>query len=310
MAGATREVIDPIEAAKAGIGSSRRLIAATLDDLSQHHSWLETYHRDERLRAERLRRQRFLERLALMRQRAAEKTSRTARTGYQAGRLAAKRSKRHTLAFLRWAAPRARRASRHAAATASEAWSWTRRRTPEFAQRGAEAAARGFNYSVRASEEAGNAFRRRMAAAYAEAAADLTRRAAPMRRRGDSAWARARLRARRGRALVEQHLVTPISESPSLARAQKNLHRWTIRGRRIGTHAAMEARQQMFRLESDLSAWLVRIVPELRRHLEAHMPDAVTATRPASGRALILRPTTALTCITPSGNRLPVLYRA
>ena len=58
MAGATREITDPVEAAKHGIGSSKRLIAATLDDLSAHHSWLETYHRDERLRAERLRRRR------------------------------------------------------------------------------------------------------------------------------------------------------------------------------------------------------------------------------------------------------------
>ncbi|ODS00322.1 hypothetical protein AUC68_00645 [Methyloceanibacter methanicus] len=282
MAGATREVIDPIEAAKHGIGSSRRLIAATLDDLSQHHSWLETYHRDERLRAERLRRQRFLERLALIRQRAAERTNRAARTAYQAGRVAAKLSKRHTLAFLRWAAPRARTASRHAATTASEAWSWTRRRTPEFTHRGAEAAARGFNWSVRASDDAGYVFRRRMAAVYAEAAAELARRTAPMRRRGVSAWARARLRARRGRALAEQHLVAPIAGSPSLARAQKSLHRWTIRGQRGGAHAAIEARQQMFRLESDLSAWIVRIVPELRRRWR---PTCRTRSWPQGRRA-------------------------
>ena len=66
MAGAMREIVDPVEVAKEGIGSSRRLIATTLDDLSKHHSWLESYHRDERLRAERLLTNARLQRLSAL----------------------------------------------------------------------------------------------------------------------------------------------------------------------------------------------------------------------------------------------------
>lgn len=70
MTGASN-VLDPVEAAKDDISRSKRLIASTLDDLTQHHSWLESYHRDERRRAQRLRREDALRRLELRRQRAA-----------------------------------------------------------------------------------------------------------------------------------------------------------------------------------------------------------------------------------------------
>jgi predicted deacetylase len=82
MAGATSEAFDPVEIAKQDIGSSRRLIAASLDDLSAHHSWLETYHRDERLRAERLRRREILQRLELAYRRTRNKAQLAARTSY------------------------------------------------------------------------------------------------------------------------------------------------------------------------------------------------------------------------------------
>jgi hypothetical protein len=64
MTGAS-DVLDPVEAAKDDISRSKRLIASTLDDLTQHHSWLESYHRDERRRAQRLRREDALRRLEL-----------------------------------------------------------------------------------------------------------------------------------------------------------------------------------------------------------------------------------------------------
>lgn len=313
MAGAMREIVDPVEVAKEGIGSSRRLIATTLDDLSKHHSWLESYHRDERLRAERLRRQRLLERLALVRQRAVKKTRRGARAAYTAGRVLTRLSKRRALAFMLWATPRARTASRHAAETASEAWSWVRRRTPEFTQRATDAATLGFQWSVQASEEAGYVFRWHVSAAYAEGMAELVRRAAPMRRRAASGLTRMQLCARRGRALAQQQLAETIAGSQSIARLRQTLHRGTIQGRLISAHAAAQVRHQAILLEFDLSAWIIRIVPELRRHLQEYMPGTAVPARPATGPAgcdLILRPTTALACIAPIGNRLPVPYHA
>jgi hypothetical protein len=313
MAGAMREIVDPVEVAKEGIGSSRRLIATTLDDLSKHHSWLETYHRDERLRAERLRRQRLLERLALVRQRAVKKTRRGARAAYTAGRVLTRLSKRRALAFMLWATPRARTASRHAAETASGAWSWVRRRTPEFTQRATDAATLGFQWSVQASEEAGYVFRWHVSAAYAEGMAELVRRAAPMRRRAASGLTRMQLCARRGRALAQQQLAETIAGSQSIARLRQTLHRGTIQGRLISAHAAAQVRHQAILLEFDLSAWIIRIVPELRRHLQEYMPGTAVPARPATGPAgcdLILRPTTALACIAPIGNRLPVPYHA
>lgn len=313
MAGAMREIVDPVEVAKEGIGSSRRLIATTLDDLSKHHSWLESYHRDERLRAERLRRQRLLERLALVRQRAVKKTRRGARAAYTAGRVLTRLSKRRALAFMLWATPRARTASRHAAETASGAWSWVRRRTPEFTQRATDAATHGFQWSVQASEEAGYVFRWHVSAAYAEGMAELVRRAAPMRRRAASGLTRMQLCARRGRALAQQQLAETIAGSQSIARLRQTLHRGTIQGRLISAHAAAQVRHQAILLEFDLSAWIIRIVPELRRHLQEYMPGTAVPARPATGPAgcdLILRPTTALACIAPIGNRLPVPYHA
>ena len=313
MAGAMREIVDPVEVAKEGIGSSRRLIATTLDDLSKHHSWLESYHRDERLRAERLRRQRLLERLALVRQRAVKKTRRGARAAYTAGRVLTRLSKRRALAFMLWATPRARTASRHAAETASGAWSWVRRRTPEFTQRATDAATHGFQWSVQASEEAGYVFRWHVSAAYAEGMAELVRRAAPMRRRAASGLTRMQLCARRGRALAQQQLAETIAGSQSIARLRQTLHRGTIQGRLISAHAAAQVRHQAILLEFDLSAWIIRIVPELRRHLQEYMPGTAVPARPATGPAgcaLILRPTTALACIAPIRNRLPVPYHA
>ena len=313
MAGAMREIVAPVEVAKEGIGSSRRLIATTLDDLSKHHSWLESYHRDERLRAERLRRQRLLERLALVRQRAVKKTRRGARAAYTAGRVLTRLSKRRALAFMLWATPRARTASRHAAETASGAWSWVRRRTPEFTQRATDAATLGFQWSVQASEEAGYVFRWHVSAAYAEGMAELVRRAAPMRRRAASGLTRMQLCARRGRALAQQQLAETIAGSQSIARLRQTLHRGTIQGRLISAHAAAQVRHQAILLEFDLSAWIIRIVPELRRHLQEYMPGTAVPARPATGPAgcdLILRPTTALACIAPIGNRLPVPYHA
>lgn len=313
MAGAKREITDPVEAAKHGIGSSRRLIAATLDDLSAHHSWLETYHRDERLRAERLRRRELRERLERSYKRITVRTKRAARLFYVEGRRVARLSKRHALVFARWASPRLHTLAQHMAETLSSAWRSARQHTPVFTHAALSAARDGFDWSVQASEEAGHIFRRRLSAGAGEASAELWRRATPVLRRAASEWVRTRLRARRARAAAERHVADAISTSQTLAQARRRLYRTTIRGLQVAAPAARRAQASALRIEDDLSARIIRIAPELRRLLQAHMPAAATPAKAVAsqpGRALILRPCTALACLSPAGNRLPVRYRA
>jgi len=125
MTGAS-DVLDPVEAAKADISRSKRLIASTLDDLTQHHSWLESYHRDERRRAQRLRREDALRRLELRRQRAAWLSRRFALATYAFARATAVVLMRNGRAFLTWAAPRAHALSRLMMRwiSAGASWAW------------------------------------------------------------------------------------------------------------------------------------------------------------------------------------------
>ncbi|WP_159079971.1 hypothetical protein [Methyloceanibacter sp. wino2] len=349
MAGAKREITDPVEAAKHGIGSSKRLIEATLDDLSAHHSWLETYHREERIRAERLRRRELRERLERGVRHAMTRTKRAARLSYVGGRRVARFSKRHALIFARWAGPRLRTLARHATDATSQTWAWTRRRAPEFAHVGTEAVVHGFHWSVRTSDEAGRDIRRLVSAASAEVAAallrdtrpirrrglcgsvrawlrrrrvqahldkllaELARHTAPLHRQGASGWARTRLRARRIRAEAERRLTDAITTSQTLAQARKRLYRWTIRGLRISKPAAQRAHGAALRIEADLSNRVIRIAPEFRRLVQAHMPaTTVPAEAPVSkgSRALIRRPNTALACVAPTEHKLPAPYHA
>lgn len=313
MAGAEREITDPVEAANHGIGSSKRLIAATLDDLSAHHSWLETYHRDERLRAERLRRRELRDRLERGVRHAMTRTKRAARITYVEGRRAARFSQRHALAFAQWASPRLQTLTRHTAVATAAAWSWSRQHTPLFTRRACAAARNGFEWSVQASEDTGQIFRQRVATLADEASTELWRRSAPLRRRGELEWLRTRLHMRRVRAEAAKRLTDGVATSQTLAQARKRIYRWTIRGLRISKPAAQRAHGAALRIEADLSDRIIRITPEFRRLLRAHMPAAnVPAEAPASEgcRALIVRPNTALACVAPAEHKLPAPYHA
>jgi len=313
MAGARREITDPVEAAKQGIGSSKRLIAATLDDLSAHHSWLETYHRDERLRAERLRRRELRERLERGCERTAGRAKRAAKTSYVEGRRVARFSRRHALIFAHWASPRLHILARRAAEGSSTAWAWGRMQIPVFAHQAYAAARDGFAWTVQASEETGHIFRRRLSETTEAAAAELWLRTAPVRHRGRIEWVGARLRARRARAEAEKRLTAAIATSRMLAQTRKRLYRWTVRRLRIGLPLVRRAHATAHRVEDELSALVLRIGPAFRALLQSHMPEATTPAKQAAARpsrALILRPTTALTCIGPAEHKLPVPYRA
>ena len=260
MSGAS-DVLDPVEAAKSDISRSKHLIASTLDDLSEHHSWLESYHRAERQRAERLRRQEALRRLELRRQRAAWTLRRYAVATYAAVRTATAFAMHHGRAFVIWAAPRARLLAWQAQGVSLAAASWSSRNGQLLvreghaaARKGYEAASRGFAWSVRTSDEAGIVFRRAALARAAILSTRLAEVSAPARRRVTIAFARTRHRAEVRARLLEVQL----------------------------TIGAVRAAQHAQRL--------------LERYTQGH-----------GGRALIVRPNTALAPIEPMRARLPTI---
>jgi hypothetical protein len=311
MAGATTEAVDPVEIAKQDIGSSRRLIAASLDDLSAHHSWLETYHRDERLRAERLRRREILQRLELAYRRTRNKAQLAARTSYVTSRRAFRSAKRLTLAMVAWAAPRLRTHTQYAAISTVDAWRWSQDHIPRFAHSATRTARECFCWSVRASEEAGYVFRRHASAATADVTAELRRRTAPIRDRGVSEWSRVRTQTRSACASLEPRLLEPVTGFKELAGIRRSLRRSYIRGLTIFAPLARQTRATAAQIETRLTMLIIRTAPAFRQLLLAHMPRDRTPADSASGSksgALILRPTTALTCIAPARSQLPVLY--
>jgi len=195
------DFLDPVEAAQDEISRSKRVIASALDDLSHHHSWLEGYHREERRRAQRLRRQEALQALKLRRQRAAWRVRRFALTSFVAMRNAALFLAQNGAAFLAWAAPRAQALAILMARELSTAATWSWRTARQLAQKGYEGAAIGFLWSVRTSDVLGIAFRKRLSAESARLYAETATRTQPILqpavKRATASWTRTRFRAKR-----------------------------------------------------------------------------------------------------------------
>ena len=200
MSGAS-DFLDPVEAVQDDISRSKRVIASALDDLSHHHSWLENYHRDERRRAQRLKRQETLQALELKRQRAAWRIRRFVVTSLVAMRATAAFLARNSAAFLDWAAPRAQALTLFALRETSAALSWSWRTGRDLAQKGYEATAAGFAWTVRTSDALGVAFRKRLSAEsarlYAEAAIRARPILQPALKRASASWTRTRFRSKR-----------------------------------------------------------------------------------------------------------------
>jgi hypothetical protein len=191
------DIRDPVGAAKDDIDRSKHLIASTLDDLTRHHSWLESYHRDERRRAERLRRQEALERLELRRQRAAWLLRRFTLTALAATRRAAifsmrglRAARKFTLDAAAWTAPRAHELSIKGAHWLSAGLVWTERTALTLARMGFAGASTGFAWSVRTSDAVGIAFRRRLSLGSARLWAEMAVLTQPIRKRATKAWLR------------------------------------------------------------------------------------------------------------------------
>ena len=155
------DVLDPVEAAKGDIDRSKRLIAETLDDLTLHHSWLETYHREERQRVQRLRRQEAMARLKLRRERAVWTLAQISTATYARARKTAAFLYASSLAFASWAAPRIGATTRSIQAATTRACLWAWRTGYALTIRGFEALKSGLSWSVDASEAAGLTLRRK-----------------------------------------------------------------------------------------------------------------------------------------------------
>ena len=316
------DILDPVEAAQDDISRSKRAIASALDDLSQHHSWLESYHRDERRRAQRLRRQEALEALELRRQRAAWMLRRFAQTSLAVTRATAVFLARNGAAFLAWATPRAQALALLLARELSAALAWSWRTGRDLAHRGFEGASTGFAWTVRTSDALGLAFRQRLstgaALLYAEAATRAQPVLQPAIKRASASWTRTRLRSKRlastlqtraadgwsrtrSRApLLARNAVTATSQG--YARLAEKAAVVNARGRDRLSIAFETARAHSqdtaragFKAASD--AWSQAAL-RTRRILERRAPQH---------RALIVRQCTALACIEPPRTRLPVI---
>ncbi len=232
MSGAS-DILDPVGVAQDDIDRSKHLIASTLDELTRHHSWLESYHRDERRRAERLRRQEALDRLELRRQRAAWLLRRFTVTSPRRDAF-----DRHVPGAETASLFCARRAPSHCAPPHGPP------RAPGCLRRALRSLAaslvldpanrplprpdrlRGRVDRLRLDSAhlgaAGIAFRKRLAAEFARASAQAAVLTHPMRKRASVAWLRTRLRSRRFAATGQARLATNWSRvrtaTPILAR--------------------------------------------------------------------------------------------
>ena len=228
MSGAS-DILDPVGAAKHDIDRSKHLIASTLEDLTRHHSWLESYHRDERRRAERLRRQEALHRLELRRQRAAWLLRRFTQIAFAAARTAAivlvrflRAARRFTLRAAAWTAPRAQALAIKVARWLSAGLVWSERTALSMARTGFAGASIGFAWSVRTSDALGIAFRRRFSAGFAWLWAEAAVLTEPIRKRAMKAWLRTLLPSKRLASATQSRVLADWSwlrsSAPHLAR--------------------------------------------------------------------------------------------
>lgn len=304
MTGAS-DVLDPVEAARNDIGRSKRLIASTLDDLTEHHSWLESYHREERRRAQRLRRQDALRRLERRGQRAGFALRRIAVTSYAVTRAAIARLIQNGRAFSVWASPRAEALSRRVMCwtAAAAAWSWATSRS--LSRRGLEASAEALTRTIRASDEVGVVFRRHASRCAALVNARAAVIAAPGLKRATVGWTRTRHRARRAAITVEERLADGWSSTRNAAprwflveapRFRRGLARQLAASTKRTRLRTEEFSRAVLKIGMDGWSWgALRVRYMLTRHKIKH-------------RALIVRPGTALACIEPWRARCPAVW--
>lgn len=302
----TRDVLDPVEAARDDITRSKRLIASTLDDLTQHHSWLESYHREERRRVQRLAREDALRRLERKRQRAAFLLRRFAAATYATARATTLFLVRNGTAFAAWAAPRAYALSRVTLRFLSDVADRTWAETRMLARRGYGIAETIFVSTVHASDAAGVVFRRQVSVHAARLSTRIAVLAGPGVRRATIGWTRTRHRTRRLAFALETRL------SGGWSKTRNGVSHWrAVEAPRLGRVLATVIEAGILRtrvqaenfsgtaLKAGADGWSGAV--SRARHILAR--DAA-----AKHRALIVRRSTALVCMEPRRSGLPAVH--
>jgi hypothetical protein len=298
------------------------MIASALEDLTQHHSWLESYHRDERRRVQRLRRQEALQRLELKRQRAAWMTRRFALTSFAVMRATANFLARNCAAFMTWATPRGQALALLLAKELSAAWVWSWQTGRFLARKAYAGAIIGFARTVRTSDALGVTFRERASAGaawlYAEAATRAQPILQPIFKRASASWTRTRVRSTRFALTLqtrasdgwyEMRSRAPILARSAVVATSQGYARFAERAAVINargrdqlstTFAWTRARaKEASRAGVSTASETWRWVALRTRH--------IVERRTPSQKALIVRQCTALVCIEPRRSRLPVV---
>jgi hypothetical protein len=200
------DALDPVEAAQDDIDRSKHPIASTLDDLRQHHRWLENYHRAERRRVQRLRRQEALYRLELKRRRTVWTLRRLTVVSLVLTRSTAAFLVRNGAAFMAWAAPRAHALALLLLRSLSAALSWSWATAVSLSRTGFERASIGLSWTVRTSDVLGTVFRRRLSAGFGLLCAKAAILAQPSLKRASMTWVRIRFASRRLASTLQRRL--------------------------------------------------------------------------------------------------------
>lgn len=310
MSGAS-DILDPVAAARDDIHRSKDLIASSLDDLRQHHLWLEDYHRAERRRVQRLHRQEVLHQLDLKRRRTMGTLRRAALISFFMARAVTAFLVKHGTAFaiatyrltvraVRWTAPRAVTLTRFLLKelAAGLAWSWATGRY--LAREGLKRSVVALSWMVRMSDVAGATFRKQLSenlAAFSAKAAPLMQ---PIRAKAAIATAQTRRWSKRsayrfraqlatsGAQIAEASINLPPAMQKTFSTTAASIH---ARSRTLAAAAAAAA--------SSGSAWI-----------SLHASHVVNLrNRPVTkqSHALIVRQCTALVIFQPRRARLPAV---
>jgi hypothetical protein len=325
MPGAS-STLDPVEAARADIAQSRDLIASASHDLHRTQRWFDSYQLAEKRHGRRLRRQELLYRLELRRQQVARFSKWTAltaardardtyRTLYAASVVTLHFLQRNASAASAWAAPKLRtawlwldvqarriwlacldagtvagtwtaaqmRALAHRLALAtSQAWAWTMRQAPIVSYRITTTASAGFAWTQTKLRALGRSLRDIFSFVWAWLRVELNAVALAT---GSTASAAATWSARKGRR----------SAVPAIKLSRRTRAAGTAAGDATRAAAASSAvllaraTAASIALRDRFGIWPARAAAE------------------CSCRALAVRRSTALVCVTPVHAQLPAL---
>ncbi|MEZ5826942.1 MAG: hypothetical protein R3D30_07530 [Hyphomicrobiales bacterium] len=310
MSGAS-DILDPVAAARDDIHRSKDLIASSLDDLRQHHLWLEDYHRAERRRVQRLHRQEVLHQLERKRRRTMGTVRRAALISFFMARAVIAFLVKHGTAFaiatyrltvraVRWTAPRTVALTHFLLKelAAGLAWSWTTGR--HLAREGFKHSVVALSWTVRMSDVAGVTFRKQLSEKFAAVSAKAAPLMQPIRAKAAVASAQTRRWSKRSAHRLRAQLATSGAQ---IAEASVNLAP-AMQKSFTTTAASIHARSRTIAAAAAAAASSGSIWISLHANHILNLRNR-SATKPS--HALIVRQCAALVIFEPQRARLPAI---